>query len=87
MPVMLDGILLGYLEPDVAPIFAQALRSIKVKPDTTDELQKTVPMSLEIAYLAPGRHSKEESSEQTAKNYYFPGVFLSSTVSRFCRPV
>ena len=46
---MLDGILLGYLEPDVAPIFAQALRSIKVKPDTTDELQKTVPMSLEIA--------------------------------------
>jgi len=45
-------------------------------------------MSLEIAYLAPGRHSKDnEARADAAKNYYFPGVFLSSTVSRFVRPV
>ena len=46
-------------------------------------------MSLEIAYLAPGRHSKADATEdaKAAKNYYFPGVFLSSTVSRFVRPV
>ena len=88
LPVMLDGIVLGYLEPDVAPIFANALRAIKVKPDAEDELHKTVPMSLEIAYLAPGRHSKDsEVDPKAAKNYYFPGVFLSSTVSRFVRPV
>ena len=46
-------------------------------------------MSLEIAYLAPGRHSKADAEDEAkaAKNYYFPGVFLSSTVSRFVRPV
>jgi DNA-directed RNA polymerase I subunit RPA2 len=46
-------------------------------------------MSLEIAYLAPGRHSKldVDQAPEAVKNYYFPGVFLSSQVSRFVRPV
>ena len=36
-------------------------------------------MTLEIAYLAPGRHSKLDKLEDASvKNYYFPGVFLSS---------
>ena len=45
-----------------------------------------VPQTLEIAYLAPGRHSKDADNPEV-KNYYYPGVFLSSQVARFVRPV
>lgn len=51
-------------------------------------------MTLEVAYLAPGRMSTAEKAEshtgevdQKDRNYYYPGVFLSSQVSRFVRPV
>jgi hypothetical protein len=50
-------------------------------------------MTLEIAYLPPGRRHqlpKEErkaQDETTDINYFFPGLFLSSQVSRFVRPV
>jgi DNA-directed RNA polymerase I subunit RPA2 len=87
LPVMLDGLLLGYVDPELAPTFANALRAIKVK----KEMVEVVPMTLEIAYLAPGRHSKLEKPKEMEgtreKNYYFPGIFLSAQVSRFVRPV
>lgn len=51
-------------------------------------------MTLEIAYLAPGRRHKldsdsknEPQEDKTDINYFFPGIFLSSQVSRFVRPV
>lgn len=52
-------------------------------------------MTLEVAYLPPGRQStaaRDSSSNNPEeskfeKNYYFPGVFLSSQVARFVRPV
>ena len=63
---------------------------LKIKQNITDELEGTVPMTLEIAYLAPGRMSTAPSNKQEGerdKNYYFPGIYLSSQVSRFVRPV
>jgi len=45
-------------------------------------------MTLEVAHLAPGRMSTIEKPEgEKSKHYYFPGVFISSQVSRFVRPV
>ena len=50
-------------------------------------------MTLEIAYLPPGRKHKLDKEEinsktgETDKNYFFPGIFLSSQVLRFVRPV
>lgn len=46
-------------------------------------------MTLEVAYLAPGRMSTapKQNPEADEKHYYFPGVFLSSQVARFVRPV
>jgi hypothetical protein len=37
-------------------------------------------MTLEVAYLAPGRMSTATKKEPEIKdkNYYFPGIFLSS---------
>ena len=48
---------------------------------------------MEIAYLPPGKQngkvseSSETDAPTSAKNYFFPGIFLASTVSRFVRPV
>jgi hypothetical protein len=93
LPVVLDGIVLGYVEPQVAPFLVESLRAIKVQQNRAHELYRCVPMTLEIAYLKPGRRHKMEQevdAEQEAKvdiNYFFPGIFLSSQVSRFVRPV
>lgn len=95
LPVVLDGVLLGYLDPKVAPDFTNSLRAVKIRQDTTNELFRSVPMTLEIAYLPPGSttgppknaSNPEEAGLVREKNYYFPGVFLSSQVSRFVRPV
>jgi len=101
LPVVLDGILLGYLDPKIASNFTASLRKIKVLQNKTDELHGSVPMTLEIAYLPPGSScggsssastasSSDHSSEETSskeRNYYFPGVFMSSQVSRLVRPV
>ena len=59
LPVMLDGILLGYVDPQQAGTFVQSLRSIKVLQEKSKhKLYSVVPVTLEIAFLAPGRHSK-----------------------------
>lgn len=54
LPVVLDGILLGYVDPRIALDFSNSLREIKIRQDTTDELFRSVPQTLEIAYLPPG---------------------------------
>jgi DNA-directed RNA polymerase I subunit RPA2 len=88
LPVLLDGILMGYVDPKLAPHMVSQLRYLKMKQNKTDELESTVPMTLEVAYLAPGRMSVADVPEsENVKHYYFPGVFLSSQVSRFVRPV
>lgn len=59
-----------------------------------------MPSKLEVAYLAPtapmdesadNPESNQESNVQTNKkshkNKFFPGIFLTSTVARFTRPV
>lgn len=60
-----------------------------MKQNKGDELEATVPMTMEVAYLAPGRMSVAELQDAGDKNrhYYFPGIFLSTQVSRFVRPV
>jgi len=64
LPVVLDGVVLGYVKPDVAPHLVNSLRAIKVQQNKTHELFKCVPMTLEIAYLAPGRrHALKEDAE------------------------
>jgi hypothetical protein len=93
--VVLDGVLLGYIDPKIAPDFSNSLRAIKIKQDTTDELLRSVPQTLEIAYLPPGsttgppksKNPEEPDEVVKEKNYYFPGIFMSSQVSRFVRPV
>jgi len=93
LPVVLDGVLLGYIDPKLAPDFTNSLRAIKTKQDTTDELLRSVPQTLEVAYLppgsttGPGKSTNPEAEDVKEKNYYFPGIFISSQVSRFVRPV
>ena len=86
---MLDGILMGYVDPKLAPHLVNQLRYLKIKQNTADEQEASVPMTLEVAYLAPGRMStaNKQNPEAEEKHYYFPGVFLSSQVARFVRPV
>ena len=90
---MLDGLLLGYVDPKIATDFTNSLREIKIRQDTTDELLRSVPQTLEIAYLPPGSTTGPPKSDTIdedlikEKNYYFPGIFLSSQVARFVRPV
>jgi len=85
LPIVLDGILLGYVDPKIAPHMVNQLRYLKIKQNKTHELEGSVPMTLEVAYLAPGRMSTadkqvESNSEEANKdrNYYYPGLFLSS---------
>jgi len=73
LPVILDGVPLGYIEPSLAKEFVKALRALKIQ--QTSELPKT----MEVAFLPPA--GKDLNNKQ------FPGVFLSTTVARFVRPV
>jgi hypothetical protein len=89
LPICLDGIVLGYVDPKLAPHMVSQLRYLKMKPEKTDELEDSVPATLEVAYLAPGRMStaKLQEDHDSVRHYYYPGIFLSSQVSRFVRPV
>ncbi len=85
---MLDGVLLGHIDPKMASEFSNSLREIKIRQDTADELLRSVPQTLEIGYLPQGSTTGPSKSstnpEETdgsliqEKNYYFPGIFLSS---------
>ena len=85
LPVMLDGVLLGYVDPQIAPNFVQSLRKIKIQQNTSNELHRCVPKTLEIAYLPPGSLAKPEATEDEdaavenkERNYFFPGIFMAS---------
>lgn len=51
LPVVLDGMVMGYLEPKLANNFVKSLRAIKIQQNKADPLHGCVPMTLEIAYL------------------------------------
>ncbi len=53
LPVVLDGILLGYVDPAHANEFVKALRALKIQQSDKDDLVRSVPKTLEIAYLPP----------------------------------
>ena len=76
---------MGYIDPKMAPHLVNSLRKIKVEQNKTHELHGSVPMTLEVAFLPPGRQStaarptsSNPEESKVEKNYYFPGVFLSS---------
>lgn len=60
LPIVLDGILMGYVDPKLASHMVSQLRYLKMKQNTAHELEGSVPMTLEVAYLAPGRMSTVE---------------------------
>ena len=85
---MLDGILMGYVDPKLAPHMVTQLRYLKIAQSTKNDMEASVPMTMEVAYLAPGRMSTAPTtSEKEPKHYYFPGIYLSAQVARFVRPV
>jgi len=51
LPVLLDGKLMGYVDPKIAKKMVHSLRSLKIAQHKTDELYECVPQSLEIAFL------------------------------------
>ena len=67
LPIVLDGILLGYVDPKLAPYMVHQLRLLKIKQNKTDELEATVPATLEVAYLAPGRMSTPSASDDETR--------------------
>ena len=96
LPVMLDGKLLGYIDPKIANHFVNQLRAIKVKDNSGNELYQCIPKSLEIAFM-PSMYTVTDNEsqatqsssgdEEVAKEKFFPGIFLASSPSRFVRPV
>jgi DNA-directed RNA polymerase I subunit RPA2 len=96
LPIMLDGKLMGYVDPKVAPYLVKSLRAIKIIQNKADELHACVPKTMEIAFMASsGSDSKSENSEKSTsgsegddhKEKFYPGVFLFTTPARFVRPV
>ena len=98
LPVLLDGQLLGYINPTLAPQLVRSLRGIKMMENRTDELYSCVPKSLEIAFLpsneinnkdidSSNKSTSDSSDGQTFKEKFFPGISMASTPARFIRPV
>jgi DNA-directed RNA polymerase I subunit RPA2 len=83
---MLDGRLMGYIDPTQAERLVHSLRVLKIK-QLSNEFD-CVPSRLEIAYMAPKPASEAQvKSGETRKQKFFPGIFLASTPARFVRPV
>ena len=86
---MLDGKLLGYVDPKIAVSFVTKLRRLKIAqlPEYS-----WLPRGLEVAFLPSEeitvqmRGQKYDESKKI-KQKFFPGVFLATTASRFIRPV
>lgn len=100
LPILLDGKLMGYVDPKIAQDVVKNLRAIKIMQHKTDELYNCVPKTLEIAFLPSNEITKaniesnsnlstsnSSSDNEDSKDKFFPGIFLSSTPSRFVRPV
>lgn len=98
LPVILDGKLLGGVDPKMAHIMVNQLRALKCRKGKTskdEELYTCVPKTLEIAFLPPTVKEETSSNESTnsssdstdIKEKFFPGIFFSSQPARFVRPV
>lgn len=97
LPVMLDGRLMGHVDPKLASDLVKNLRQIKIAQHHTDELYQCVPKTLEIAFLPTNEmYNENNSSASTNSNSsdgeqfrekFFNGIFLASTPARFVRPV
>ena len=64
LPVMHDGMLLGYITPEAAPEFVKTLRKIKMMEDRTDDLHASVPKTMEIAFLPSNEINNQGQGEQ-----------------------
>lgn len=53
LPVVLDGIVLGYVDPKHAQELVKALRTLKIQQSDKDDMVRSVPKTLEIAFLPP----------------------------------
>ena len=60
LPVMLDGKLMGYVEPKLAPYLVKSLRAIKIIQNKADDEINCVPKTMEIAFM--------ESTTQSGKS-------------------
>ena len=63
---------------------------MKIQQNNSNEMYKSVPKTLEVAYLPPtvdDDDDKDSPNKGDQKNKFFPGVFMASTVARFVRPV
>jgi len=93
--IMLDGKLMGVVDPKLASHLVNQLRAIKIRETPKEDLHTCVPKTIEIAFLpssetnqnldASSTSASEGSSEMKEK--FFPGIFLSTAPSRFIRPV
>jgi DNA-directed RNA polymerase I subunit RPA2 len=72
--VVLDGRVIGYVEPEKANDFVRDLRYIKVMGDA----KKPIPATLEIGFIPPTPFPKAVQ---------FAGIFLATLEARFTRPV
>ena len=98
LPVVLDGKLMGSVDPKIATELVRNLRAIKIMQHKTDDLYGCVPKTMEIAFLPSNEllnmqyndalsSASTNNSEQDVKEKFFPGIFLSTQVARFVRPV
>ena len=89
LPIMLDGVLLGYVDPKMAPELVRSLRALKIQQNNSIEHHESVPKTLEVAYLPPTSNSEveeevnPENDEQSSKNkqilpWYFPSFHCCS---------
>ena len=73
LPVVLDGIVLGYVDPKHAQEMVKALRTLKIQQSDKDDMVRSVPKTLEIAFLPPTVQgddepaNPEEDEESSAK--------------------
>jgi DNA-directed RNA polymerase I subunit RPA2 len=60
LPVVLDGKVLGYIDPKQAPELVKSLRALKIQQNNTNEMFESVPRTLEVAYLPPTFDNADE---------------------------
>lgn len=74
-PVIVDGIFLGYIARDKAPLLERRLRALKVDSQNTE-----VPYTTEITLIRYSTDIKQIITQ-------FPGLYIYTCMSRLIRPV
>lgn len=89
IPVLLDGKLMGSVDPKIAIELVKNLRAIKITQHKTDDLYECVPKTMEIAFLPSNEilnmqyseslsTTSTNNSDQDIKEKFFPGIYLST---------